>query len=270
MNTTWVTETGAPGAGNTSRGDRDGASEGSVSQDHGGIPPRRERRAGSTTPERGVPSDGGGGGKVFPSLPPHGAGGTGGRVFSSLPPQGAGGVDGRAFPSLPREGLGGVGGREFPPPPPQGVEGGAGWAFSPPPPLPSGERDQEVPRLPWGPYDGRARAAGPPRPPPREGGDRAPTGAQDAAAISAALQDSWDALISPFNDRLSLIEIAIGTTRRSRRRRRRMSSYSSDGEYSRGDGGRHVPRRSVTRALETTTGGGKRKTSPPTPHRARE
>jgi len=67
--------------------------------------------------------------------------------------------------------------------------------------------------------------------------------------LSAALRDSFDALISPLHERLSFIEEAIGTTRRSRRRRRRMSSSSSDGEYSGGDGGRHVSRRSVTRAL---------------------
>jgi len=34
-----------------------------------------------------------------------------------------------------------------------------------------------------------------------------------------------------------------------------MSSSSSDGEYSGGDGGRHVPRRSVTRALGHELGG---------------
>jgi len=126
MDTTGVTETGAPGAGNPPRGDRDGASEGSGSQDLGGSPSRRERQAGTATPERGAPSDGGGDGRVFPSLPPHGAGGAGGRVFPSLPPQRAGGVDGGIFPSLPPEGAGGVGGREFPPFPCQGVEGGAG------------------------------------------------------------------------------------------------------------------------------------------------
>jgi len=57
MDTTGVTETGAPGAGSTSRGDRDGTSEGSGSQDSGGIPPRREHQAGSATPERGAPSN---------------------------------------------------------------------------------------------------------------------------------------------------------------------------------------------------------------------
>ena len=67
--------------------------------------------------------------------------------------------------------------------------------------------------------------------------------------MSAALRNSLDVLISPLHDRLSLIETAIRTTRRSRRRRRRMSSSSSDRENSGGDGGRHVPRRSVTRAL---------------------
>ena len=70
------------------------------------------------------------------------------------------------------------------------------------------------------------------------------------AVLSAALRDSLEALISPLRERLSFIETAIGTARRSRRRRRRMSSSSSDGEYSGGDGGLHVPRRSVTRALK--------------------
>jgi len=74
-------------------------------------------------------------------------------------------------------------------------------------------------------------------------------GAQDAAVLSAALRDSLDALNRPLNERLSFFETAIGTTRRSRRRRRRMCSSSSDGEYSGGEGGRHAPRRSVTRAL---------------------
>jgi len=262
MDTAGVTETGAPGAGNPSRGDRDGATEVSGFQDPGGICPRRERHAGTATPERGAPSDGGGDGRVFPSLPHRGAGGTGGRVFPPLPPQGAGGVDGGVFPSLPPEGAGGVGGRDFQPPPLQGVEGGAGGEFPPPPPPAPGRRDQAVSRLPWGPY-GLARAAGPPRTPPRGGGDRAPAGAQDAAAISAALRDSLDALISPLHDRLSLIETALGTTRRSRRRRRRISSSSCDGEYSGGDGGRHVPRRSVTRALGHELGGESHRRIPP-------
>jgi len=64
-----------------------------------------------------------------------------------------------------------------------------------------------------------------------------------------------DALSSPLHDRLSLIETALGTTRRSRRQRRRMSSSSSDGEYCGGDGGRHEPRRSITRALGQELGG---------------
>jgi len=67
-------------------------------------------------------------------------------------------------------------------------------------------------------------------------------------ALSAALRDSLDTLISPLHERLTLIQKAIDTARRSRRRRRRMSSSSSDGEYSEGDGGRHVSSRSVTRA----------------------
>jgi len=134
---------------------------------------------------------------VFPSLPPHGVGRTGREALPSLPPQGAGGVDERTFPSVPPEGAGDVGGREFPPPRFQGVEGGAEGAFSPSPPQPPGGWDQAVPHLPWGPYDGRAKAAGPPRTPPRGGCDRAPAGAQDAAAISVALQDSLDTLISP-------------------------------------------------------------------------
>jgi len=55
--------------------------------------------------------------------------------------------------------------------------------------------------------------------------------------------------MSPLHERLSFLEPALGASRRSRRRRRRFSSSSSDGEYSGGDGGRHVPRRAVTRAL---------------------
>jgi len=54
--------------------------------------------------------------------------------------------------------------------------------------------------------------------------------------------------MSPLNSPLSLIETAFGTTRWSLCRRRPMSSSSSDKEYSNRDGGRHVPRRSVTRA----------------------
>jgi len=44
------------------------------------------------------------------------------------------------------------------------------------------------------------------------------------------------------------LETDLGASRRSRRRRRRLSSFSSDGEYSGGDGGRHFPRRAVARA----------------------
>ena len=58
-----------------------------------------------------------------------------------------------------------------------------------------------------------------------------------------------DAFISPLNAGPSFLETALGASRRSRRRRLRMSSSSSDEEYSGGDGGRHVPRRAVARAL---------------------
>ena len=275
MHVPGVTGTGAEGAGNSSRGDRDGASDGSGAGGPGGIPPRTGDRTGSTASERGGLGDGGGDGRVFPFPIPPGEGGEGGREFPSLPPQGQGGSDGRAFPSppfpgqggldgtefpsIPPHGVGGLDGRPFPSHPPRGAEDGAGGVFPPPPPLPVGERDQAVPPLPWGPYDGRvrtARAAGPHRTPPRGGEDRVPQGIQDAAALSSALRDSLDALISPLHDRLSLKETAIGTARRSRRRRRRMSYSSSDGEYSGGDGGRHVPRRSVTRALGRELEGG--------------
>jgi len=55
--------------------------------------------------------------------------------------------------------------------------------------------------------------------------------------------------MSPLHERLSLLEAALGASRRSRRRRRRLSTSSSDGEYSGGDGGLQVPRRAVARAL---------------------
>ena len=252
MNVPGVTWSGAEGAGNSSRGDRDGSSDGSGAVSPGGIPPRTGDRAGSTASERGGLDDEGGDGGVFPFSPPPGEGGMGGREFPSLPPQSQGGSDGRAFPSVPPQGVGGADGTAFPSPPPQGMEGGAGGVLPPPPPRPLGKRDQAVPPLPWGPYDGRARPArapGPHRTHPQGGVDRAPQWAQDAAVLSAALRDSLDALISPLHERLSFKETGIGTTRRSRRRRRRMSSSSSDGEYSGRDGGHHVPRRSVTRAL---------------------
>jgi len=266
MNVPGVTGSGAEGSGNSSRGDRDGASDGSGAVSPGGIPPRTGDRAGSTTSERGGLGDGGGDGGVFPFPPPPGEGGMGGREFPSLPPQGQGGSDGRAFPSIPPQGVGGADGTAFPSPPPQGMEGGAGGVLPPPPPRPLGERDQAVPPLPWGPYDGwarPARAAGPHRTPPQGGGDRAPQGAQDAPVLSAALRDSLDALISPLHERLSFKETGIGTTRRSRRCRRRMSFSSSDGEYSGGDGGRHVPRRPVTRALGRELEGEPRQRIPP-------
>jgi len=127
-----VTDSGAEGAGNTSRGDRDGASEASEAGGPGGIPHRTGDQAGSTASERGVPGNGGGDGGVFPFLPPPGAGGAGGGEFPSLPPQGQGGSDGREFTSILPQGAGGADGRAFPSPPPQVVEGGDGAVFPPP------------------------------------------------------------------------------------------------------------------------------------------
>jgi len=88
-----------------------------------------------------------------------------------------------------------------------------------------------------------------PHTPPQVSGVGAPQGTLEGDAFSAALRDSLDAFISPLHERLSFLETALGASRRSRRRRRRLSSSSSDGEYSGGDGGRHVPRRAVARAL---------------------
>jgi len=45
------------------------------------------------------------------------------------------------------------------------------------------------------------------------------------------------------------LETSLGASRPSRRRRRRLSSSSSNWAYCGGDGGRHVPRRAVARAL---------------------
>jgi len=110
---------------------------------------------------------------------------------------------------------------------------------------------QEVLPQEQGQYDGRARRTRPtcfPRTPPQVSGVGVPQGAQEGHAFSAALRDSLDAFISPLHERLSFLEAALGASRRSRRRRRRLSSSSSDGEYSGGDGGRHVPRHAVARA----------------------
>jgi len=119
-------------------------------------------------------------------------------------------------------------------------------------PGPLGGGGQEVPLQEQGLYDGRARRARPaglPHTPPQASGVGVPQGALEGDAFSAALQESLDAFISPLHERLSFLETALGASRRSRRRRRRLSSSSSDGEYSGGEGRRHVPRHAVARAL---------------------
>jgi len=148
MDVPGVMESGAQGTGDTSRGDRDGASEGSGAGGPGAIPARTGDRAGSTTSERGVPGDGGGDGGLFPFLPPQGEGSAGGTEFPSLTPQGQRGTDRRAFSSIPPQGAGGADGRAFASLHAQGVEGRAGGAFPPPPPRPPRERDQADPPLP--------------------------------------------------------------------------------------------------------------------------
>jgi len=103
-----------------------------------------------------------------------------------------------------------------------------------------------------GHYDGRARRARPaglPHTPPQVSGVGVPHGTLEAGSFSVALRDSLDAFTSPLHERLSFMETALEAYRLSRRRRRRLSSSSLDGEYSGGDGGRHVPRRAVARAL---------------------
>jgi len=194
----------AEGAGSSSRGVHDEASEGSGPGGLLGDPPQVEGRAHVSMRVRGSASDGGGGGDRLP-FPPSVETATRGRE--------------RVSPRVPRP-LGG-GGREVPP--------------------------QEQ-----GQYDGRARRARPaglPHIPPQVRGVGVPQGALEGDAFSAALRDSLDAFISPSHERLSFLETALGASRQSRRLRRRLSSSSSDGEYSGGDGGRHVPRRAVARAL---------------------
>jgi len=193
----------ADGAGSSSRGVRDGASESSGPGGLLGDPPHVEGRARVSTRVRGTASDGGGGGDGFP-FPPSVETATRGRK--------------RVSPRVP------------------GPLGGGG---------------QEVPPQEQGPYDGRARRARPaglPHTPPQVSGVGVPQGALEEDAFSAAVRDSLDAFISPLHERLSLLETAFGASRRSRRRRRRLSCSSSDGEYSGGDGGRHVPRRAEARA----------------------
>jgi len=131
--------------------------------------------------------------------------------------------------------------------PPQGVE-----KESAPVPGPLGGGGQELPHQEQEQYDGRARRARPAgssHRPPQVSGVGVPQGALEGDAFSAARRDSLDAFISPLHERLSFLETARGASRRSSRRRRRLSASSSDGEYSGEDGGRHVPRRAVARAL---------------------
>jgi len=147
---------------------------------------------------------------------------------------------------------GGGGGEGFPSPPAVETATRGRERVSPRVPGPLGGGGQEIPPQEQGQYDGRARWARPaglPHTPPKVSGVGDPQRAMEGDAFSAALRDSLDAFISPLHERLSFLETALGASRRSRRRRRRMSSSSSDGEYSGGDGGRHVPRRAVARAL---------------------
>jgi len=123
---------------------------------------------------------------------------------------------------------------------------------SPRVPRPLGGRGQEVPPQEQGQYDGQARRARPvglPHTPPQVSGVRAPQGALEGDAFSAALRDSLGAYTIPLHERLSFLETALGASRQSKLRRRRLSSSFSDGAYSGADGGRRVPRRAVARAL---------------------
>jgi len=190
------------GAGSSSRGIRDGASEGSGSSGLLRDPPHVEGRARVYTRVRGTSSDGGGDGDGFP-FPPSVETATRGRE--------------RVSPRVPG---------------------------------PPGGREQEAPPQEQGQYDGQARRARPvglPHTPPQVSGVGALQGAPEGDAFSAALRDSLDAFIIPLHERLSFLKTALGASRWSKRRRRRLSSSSSDGEYSGGDGGRHVPRRAVAR-----------------------
>jgi len=194
----------AEGAGSSSRGVRDGASESSGTSGLLGDPPHVQGRARVSTRVRGTASDGGAGGDGF-SFPPSDETATSGRE--------------RVSPRVP------------------GPLGGGG---------------QEVPPQKQGQYDARAwraRPAGLPHTPPQVSRVGAPQGALKEDAFSAALRDSLDAFISPLHERLSFLETALGASRRSRHRRGRLSSSSMDGEYFGGDGGLHVPRRAVARAL---------------------
>jgi len=164
-------------------------------------------------------------------------------------------VEGRARVSKRVRGTasdGGGGGDGLPFPPSVETATRGRERVSPRVPGPLGGGGQELPPQEQEQYDGRARRARPaglPHTPPKVSGVGVPQGALEGDAFSAALRDSLDAFISPLHERLSLLETALGASRRSRRRRRRLSSSSSDGEYSGGDGERHVPQRAVARAL---------------------
>jgi len=147
---------------------------------------------------------------------------------------------------------GGGGRDELPSPPSVETATRGRERVSPRVPGPLGGGGQEVPPQEQGRYDGRARRARPtglPHTPPQVSGVGVPQGALEGDAFLAALRESLDAFISPLHERLSFLTTALGASRRWRRRRRRLSSSSSDGEYSGGDGGRHVLRRAVARAL---------------------
>jgi len=164
-------------------------------------------------------------------------------------------VKGRARVSTRVRGTASDGRRDgdgFPLPPPFETATRGPERVSPRVPGPLGGGGQEVPPQEQRTYDGQARRARPvglPYTSPQVSGVGVPQGALEGHAFSAALRDSLDAFISFLHERLSFLETACGVSRRSRRRRRRLSSSSSDSEHSGGDGGRHVPRRAVGRAL---------------------
>ena len=128
-----------------------------------------------------------------------------------------------------------------------------------------GRRKQAVPSQEQGPYDGQARRdrrVGLPHTPPQVNAVRAPQGALEGDACSAALWDSLDAFFSQLHEWFSFLETDLGASRRFWRRRRRLSSSSSDGAYSGGDGALHVPRRAVSRALGRDVEGNPRRRPP--------
>jgi len=164
-------------------------------------------------------------------------------------------MEGRARVSTRMRGTasdGGGGGDGFPFPPSVETATRGRERVSPRVPGPLGGGGQKITPQEQGQYDGRARrarTAGLPHTPPQVIGVGVPQRALEGGAFSVALRDSLDAFICPLHERLSFLETALGASPRSRRRRRRLSSSSSDGEYSGGDGERHVPRRAVARAL---------------------